>query len=95
MTLIAVQVMRLNKRRRESHASNISLTPNFVRTLLLSRDWQAPTYDEGGFYTHGAVSLESELGLEGHEEDAAPNEGSEDDSSEDGGIGNPRECIIS
>lgn len=83
--------MKLNKRRRESHASNISLTPNLVRTLLLSRNWQVPTDDEGGTYTR--VSFEGGS-FEG-EEDAAPNEASDDDSSEDGGVGNPRECIIS
>jgi len=86
-----MQVMKLNRRRRESHASNISLTPNLVRTFL-SRDWQVPTDDEGGTYTH--VSFEGGS-FEG-DEDATPNEGSDDeDSSEDGGIGNPRECIIS
>lgn len=53
----AEKVMSLNKRRRESHASNL---PNLVRTVLLSRQWQAP--DEG-------------LGLDGDEDDDAPSDG--------------------
>jgi len=90
--MTVVQVMRMNKRRREGHAFNIAHTPNLVRTLLLSRDWQVPTDDEGGTYTR--VSFEG-ASFEGDEE-AASNEGSgEEDSSDDGTIGNPRECLIS
>lgn len=91
--------MRLNKRRRESHASNVPLTPNLVRTLLLSRHLQVPNDDEGGTYTR--ISFEG--GSFGDEEDDEAGDGADlgddddddDDSSVDGGPGNPRECIIS
>ena len=89
--------MKLNKRRRENHAA-IPLTPNLVRTLLLSRHLQSN--DESDHYTR--ISFEGGS-FGGAEEDEADDdndhdddhEDDDDDSSEDGDPRNPRECVIS
>lgn len=89
----AERVMKINKRRRESHASSVPLTAGLVRTLLLQRHLQIPTEGEGGTYTR--VSFE---GGSFDDEIAAVLDSDfegDDDSSDDGGNGNPRECIIS
>ncbi|XP_024395122.1 uncharacterized protein [Physcomitrium patens] len=85
------RIMRINKRRRESQANNIQLTPGLVRRLLLSRHLHMPNYNEGG--TNTQVSFEG--GYADDDGGVVDSDFDEDDSFEEGDIGNPRECIIS
>jgi len=84
--------MRLNKRRRESHAAHIPLTAGLVRTLLLQRHLQIPTDNELGTYTR--VSFEGGS-LDGGHIAVLDSDFEGDDSSDEDSAGNPRECIIS
>ncbi|KAG0588493.1 hypothetical protein KC19_2G246800 [Ceratodon purpureus] len=102
----AEKIMKINKRRRESH-SNIPLTPSIVRTLLLSRHLQVPNDDDSGTYTRISFEggsfgdeedddeVDSDLGDDDDDDLDDDDDDDDDDSSEDGGPRNPRECIVS
>lgn len=73
--------MEVNKRRRENHATNIRLTPDLVRNLLLLRHLQGPTDADG--------LRSARFSFEGGPPGAA-----DEDTFEGADGGNPRECIV-